>query len=157
MRVGRLLRSTEGVGAESHRVAGWHRVAGSRTRGVAESQRIAQTSRLVATCWRSLVLWVVSKQSVAEFLLCAECRVVTVYLSENDTERYVKAHVVVKLQLDHKLAHRKSARRLHKKPQKEHVLARRRQHCNIDPQKAHVVGGVRKRTALRPISTRVGS
>ena len=99
----------------------------------------------MATCWRSLVLWVVSKQSVAEFLLCAECRVVTVYLSENDTERYVKAHVVVKLQLDHKLAHRKSARRLHKKPQKEHVLARRRQHCNIDPQKAHVVRGVRRR------------
>ena len=80
MRVGRLLRSTEGVGAESHRVAGWHRVAGSRTRGVAESQRIAQTSRLVATCWRSLVLWVVSKQSVAELLLCTECRVVTVFL-----------------------------------------------------------------------------
>ena len=37
MLVARLLRSTEGVGIESHRVAGWHRVA-SRSRGVAESQ-----------------------------------------------------------------------------------------------------------------------
>ena len=47
MRVGRLLRSTEGVGAESHRVA---KVAqGGRSeesRGVAESQHIAQASRL---------------------------------------------------------------------------------------------------------------
>eukprot|EP00964_Phaeocystis_antarctica_P062633 scaffold37552_cov57-Phaeocystis_antarctica.AAC.1 len=46
MRVGRLLRSTEGVGAESHRVAGWRRVAGPRSRGAAESQRVAQASRL---------------------------------------------------------------------------------------------------------------
>ena len=37
MLVARLLRSTEGVGIESHRIAGWHRVA-SRSRGVAESQ-----------------------------------------------------------------------------------------------------------------------
>eukprot|EP00964_Phaeocystis_antarctica_P023508 scaffold13134_cov69-Phaeocystis_antarctica.AAC.17 len=47
VRVGRLLRSTEGVGAESHRVA---KVAqGGRSeesRGVAESQHIAQASRL---------------------------------------------------------------------------------------------------------------
>ena len=46
MRVGRLLRSTEGVGAESRRVA---KVAqGGRfeeSREVAESQRIAQASR----------------------------------------------------------------------------------------------------------------
>ena len=45
--MGRLLRSTEGVGAESHRVA---KVAqGGRSeesRGVAESQHIAQASRL---------------------------------------------------------------------------------------------------------------
>ena len=47
MRAVRLLRSTEGVGAESHRVA---KVAqGGRSeesRGVAESQHIAQASRL---------------------------------------------------------------------------------------------------------------
>ena len=45
--MGRLLRSTEGVGAESHRVA---KVAqGGRSeesRRVAESQHIAQASRL---------------------------------------------------------------------------------------------------------------
>ena len=49
MRVGRLLRSTEGVGVELQRVAGWHRVAGSRNRGVTESQRIAHASRLAVT------------------------------------------------------------------------------------------------------------
>ena len=49
MRVGRPLRSTEGVGVELQRVAGWHRVAGSRNRGVTESQRIAHASRLAVT------------------------------------------------------------------------------------------------------------
>ena len=40
MRVGRLLRSTEGVGAESHRVTGWRRVAW-QVRGVARGRGVA--------------------------------------------------------------------------------------------------------------------
>eukprot|EP00964_Phaeocystis_antarctica_P063425 scaffold38077_cov48-Phaeocystis_antarctica.AAC.1 len=76
MRVGRLLRSTEGVGVELQRVAGWHRVAGSRNRGVTESQRIAHASRLAVTTGEAL--WVVSKQSVAELSLCTSCRVTAV-------------------------------------------------------------------------------
>eukprot|EP00964_Phaeocystis_antarctica_P071432 scaffold43583_cov60-Phaeocystis_antarctica.AAC.1 len=47
MRVGRLLRSTEGVGAESHTGSQrWRRVAGSRSREGVEAQRFAQASRL---------------------------------------------------------------------------------------------------------------
>ena len=49
MHVGRLLRSTEGVGAESHRVAKVAqgcRFEESQVQGVAESQRIEQASRL---------------------------------------------------------------------------------------------------------------
>ena len=45
VRVGRLLRSTEGVGAESNRVTGWRRVAGSRFEE-SRGQSIAQASRL---------------------------------------------------------------------------------------------------------------
>ena len=41
-----VLRSTEGVGAELHRVTRWRRVAGPRSRGVAESQHIAQARSL---------------------------------------------------------------------------------------------------------------
>ena len=41
VRVGRLLRSTEGVGAESNRVTGWRRVAGSRSREGRASHRQA--------------------------------------------------------------------------------------------------------------------
>ena len=45
--VGRLLRSTEGVGAEPHRVAKLAQGGRSEeSRGVAESQHIAQASRL---------------------------------------------------------------------------------------------------------------
>ena len=62
----------EGVGVESHRVAGWHRVAGSRTRGVAESQRIAQASRLAATCWRSLVFGSCLKSLLQNCYVCTK-------------------------------------------------------------------------------------
>ena len=52
VRVGRLLRSTEGVGAESHRVTGWRRVAGSRSREVAESQAAAHRAGKQAGRWQ---------------------------------------------------------------------------------------------------------
>ena len=45
--MGRLLRSTKGVGAESHRVTGWRRVAGSRSREGAEAGQ----------AWRGAVTW----------------------------------------------------------------------------------------------------
>eukprot|EP00964_Phaeocystis_antarctica_P076671 scaffold47417_cov56-Phaeocystis_antarctica.AAC.7 len=56
MRVGRLLRGTEGVGAESHRVARWRKVAGPRSRrdrGVYIAAQIAQRRQAgcVAAAW----------------------------------------------------------------------------------------------------------
>ena len=46
MRAVRLLRSTDGVGAESRRVTRWQGGRSEESRGVAESQHIAQASRL---------------------------------------------------------------------------------------------------------------
>eukprot|EP00964_Phaeocystis_antarctica_P009185 scaffold4983_cov55-Phaeocystis_antarctica.AAC.1 len=43
-----LLRSTEGVGAESHRVAGSHR--GWHVRGVAGSRGVAGANRIDVAC-----------------------------------------------------------------------------------------------------------
>ena len=76
MRVGRLLRSTEGVGAESHRVAKLAQGGRSEeSRGVAESQHIAQASRLDGgealtgparcadtTCDETMVAWQASRR-----------------------------------------------------------------------------------------------
>ena len=65
--------------------------------------------------------------------------------SENITERYVKAHVVVKLQQEHKLIKYKSARRVQQKAAKSARLVAFRRRLQRKSQKAHVVRGVRKR------------
>ena len=61
--------------------------------------------------------------------------------SENITERYVKAHVVVKLQQEHKLTNTKAHVACNKKPQKVHVSSLFVVVCNEAAESARREGG----------------